>query len=141
MVAREKHGPPTTLANMRRNGVRTVIASCEACGHKADVNVDALPETITSPRQADDCDALTAEVRRWIRDRLPLQEQLGEGRQTRKGQTSELDERLTPKPSSSRVSSQWKSRVKSRRKSTVSLPPTDRPSAHLSPKCVNCRCG
>jgi hypothetical protein len=49
MVAREKHGPPTTLANMRRNGVRTVIASCEACGHKADVNVDALPETIIVP--------------------------------------------------------------------------------------------
>jgi hypothetical protein len=35
-----------------------------------------------------------------------------------KGEISELDERLTPKPSSSRVSSQWKSRVKSRRKST-----------------------
>src|ERR1700735_4309152 len=49
---------------------------------------------------------------------LPLQEQLGERRQTRKGQTSELDERLTPKPSSNRVSSQWKSRVKSQRKST-----------------------
>ena len=31
---------------------------------------------------------------------------------------SELDERLTPKPSSSRVSSRWKSRVKSQRKST-----------------------
>ena len=49
---------------------------------------------------------------------LPLQEQLGEGRQTHKGEISELDERLTPKPSSSRVSSQWKSRVKSQRKST-----------------------
>jgi hypothetical protein len=38
------------------------------------------------------------------------------------GSTLELpssDERLTPKPSSSRVSSQWKSRVKSPRKSTV----------------------
>ena len=55
---------------------------------------------------------------------LPLQEQLGESRQTRKGETSELDERLTPKPSSSRVSSQWKSRVKSRRKSTGDLYPT-----------------
>src|SRR6202021_2261009 len=49
---------------------------------------------------------------------LPLQEQLGESSQTRKGETSELDERLTPNPSSSRVSSQWKSRVKSQRKST-----------------------
>ena len=49
---------------------------------------------------------------------LPLQKQLGESRQTRKGETSKLDERLTLKPSSSRVSSQWKSRVNSRRKST-----------------------
>jgi hypothetical protein len=46
MAAREKPGPPMTLANKRRNGVRTVIATCQACGHKADVNVDALPETI-----------------------------------------------------------------------------------------------
>ena len=50
---------------------------------------------------------------------LPLQEQLGECRQTHKGEISELDERLTSKPSSSRVSSQWKSRVTSQRKSTV----------------------
>jgi 2-iminobutanoate/2-iminopropanoate deaminase len=40
-------------------------------------------------------------------------------RQTRKGETSKLDEPLTPKPSSSRVSSQWKPWVKSRRKSTA----------------------
>ena len=56
--------------------------------------------------------------RNWKRQ-LPLQEQLGESCQTRKGETSKLDERLTPKPSSSRVSSQWKSRVKSQRKSTA----------------------
>jgi hypothetical protein len=49
MAAREKPGPPMTLANMRKNGVRAVIASCQACGHKADVNVDALPETIVVP--------------------------------------------------------------------------------------------
>ena len=42
-------GPPMTLANMRMNGVRAVIATCEACGHKADVNVDALPEGVTVP--------------------------------------------------------------------------------------------
>jgi hypothetical protein len=42
-------GPPMTLANMRANGVRAVIATCEACGHKADVNVDALPENVTVP--------------------------------------------------------------------------------------------
>src|ERR1700723_4415361 len=50
---------------------------------------------------------------------LPLQEQLGESSQTRKGETSRLDEPLTPKPSSSRVSSRWKLRVKSQRKSTA----------------------
>src|SRR5271170_2199615 len=49
---------------------------------------------------------------------LPIQEQLGESRQTGKGETKKLDERLTLKPSSSRVSSQWKSWVSSRRKST-----------------------
>jgi hypothetical protein len=50
MVAREKPGPPMTLANMRRNGVHAVIATCQSCGHNADVNVDALPETIAVPK-------------------------------------------------------------------------------------------
>jgi DNA-directed RNA polymerase subunit RPC12/RpoP len=43
-------GPPMTLANMRQNGVRAVIATCGTCGHKADVNVDALPATIAVPK-------------------------------------------------------------------------------------------
>ena len=38
-----------TLANMRQNGVRMVIASCANCGRQADVNVDALPATLTVP--------------------------------------------------------------------------------------------
>jgi hypothetical protein len=38
-----------TLANMRLNGVRSVTATCQACAHQADVNVDALPETLTVP--------------------------------------------------------------------------------------------
>jgi hypothetical protein len=46
---RAKPGPPMTLGNMRENGVRSVIATCQACGHKADVNVDALPESIVVP--------------------------------------------------------------------------------------------
>jgi DNA replication protein DnaC len=50
---------------------------------------------------------------------LPLQKQLGESRQTHNGEITELDEPLTSKPSSSRVSSQWKSRVNSQRKSTA----------------------
>jgi hypothetical protein len=40
---------PMTLANMRTNGVYSVIASCEGCGHKADVNVDAMAETTFVP--------------------------------------------------------------------------------------------
>jgi DNA-directed RNA polymerase subunit RPC12/RpoP len=40
---------PMTLHNMRKNGVRAVIAACQACGHKVDVNVDALPESIAVP--------------------------------------------------------------------------------------------
>src|ERR1700690_2818529 len=63
---------------------------------------------------------------------LPLQEQLGDSRQTRKGESTELDERLIPKPSSSRVSSQWKSRVSSRRKSTLSGRETSRRSQSLT---------
>jgi hypothetical protein len=38
-----------SLANMRLNGVRMVTASCEARGHKADVNVDTLPESVHVP--------------------------------------------------------------------------------------------
>jgi hypothetical protein len=47
-MARSRAGPPMTLANMRMN-VRAVIATCEACEHAADVNVDALPEGVTVP--------------------------------------------------------------------------------------------
>ena len=41
-----------TLANMRQNGVRAVTATCEACKREAEVNVDALPETMTVQRPA-----------------------------------------------------------------------------------------
>jgi hypothetical protein len=40
---------PMTLRNMRQNGVRAVIATCQVCGHKADVNVDALAGTVIVP--------------------------------------------------------------------------------------------
>jgi hypothetical protein len=39
-----------SLANMRENGVHVVIATCQSCGHKADVNVDALPEAVAVPQ-------------------------------------------------------------------------------------------
>jgi hypothetical protein len=54
---RSKPGPPMTLANMRANGVRAVTATCEACNHQADVSVEAMPETVTVPRQRRTCDA------------------------------------------------------------------------------------
>jgi hypothetical protein len=57
MVAREKPGQ----ANIRRNAVRTVIATCQTCGHQADVNVDAWPETIEVPEEAGSSDAASAE--------------------------------------------------------------------------------
>ena len=46
---RSKPGPPMTLANMHANGIRAVTATCQACGHQADVNIDTLPETLTVP--------------------------------------------------------------------------------------------
>ncbi len=46
---RKNFGPPMSLANMRANGVRAVIATCEACGREADVNVDAVSETTLVP--------------------------------------------------------------------------------------------
>jgi hypothetical protein len=46
---KKNYGSPMTLANMRANGVRAVSATCEACGHTTDVNVDAVPENVTVP--------------------------------------------------------------------------------------------
>ena len=46
---RSNPGPPMALANMRANGVRMVTASCANCGREADVNVDALPESVHVP--------------------------------------------------------------------------------------------
>jgi hypothetical protein len=65
---RSKPGPPMTLANMRENGVRAVIATCEACNHSADVNVDTLPETVTVPKvglslQCNQCGGKTINTR------------------------------------------------------------------------------
>ena len=39
-------GPPMSLRNMRQNDARMVTAICEACGHKADVNVDQLHDEV-----------------------------------------------------------------------------------------------
>src|ERR1700722_9929475 len=64
---------------------------------------------------------------------LPLQEQLSESRQNHQGEIAELDQPLTQKPSSSRVSSQWKPRVKSRRKSTGGPLTANRTLSQLQP--------
>jgi hypothetical protein len=39
-----------SIRNMRENGVRAVIATCQSCNHSADVVVDALPETTFVPQ-------------------------------------------------------------------------------------------
>jgi hypothetical protein len=40
---------PMTLGNMRQHGVRSVDATCEACGHEAVINVDALADEMYVP--------------------------------------------------------------------------------------------
>ena len=55
---------PMTLANMRLNGVRCVIAACANCGRSTDVNVDLLPKLSQSPRPANVSAAAAAAARR-----------------------------------------------------------------------------
>jgi hypothetical protein len=57
---RAPQGPPMTLANMRKNGVRMIWAKCEACGHQADVNVDTLAETLVALRWVNACAVVVA---------------------------------------------------------------------------------
>lgn len=40
---------PMDLSNLRENGARSVEARCEACGHEAIVNCDALPADLPVP--------------------------------------------------------------------------------------------
>jgi len=42
-------GAPMDLANMRANGVRSLLAICLDCSHEATVNVDHLPEHLAVP--------------------------------------------------------------------------------------------
>ena len=42
-------GPPMDLANMRKNGVRSLSAHCLDCHHNATVNVDAYPGELAVP--------------------------------------------------------------------------------------------
>jgi len=42
-------GPPMDLANMRRNGVRSLWAGCLDCHHHATINVDDQPGHLAVP--------------------------------------------------------------------------------------------
>ena len=42
-----------TLGHMRKDGCRTVEATCSACGHTGAVNVDTLPDDMPIPFAAD----------------------------------------------------------------------------------------
>jgi hypothetical protein len=48
MIARYA-GPPMTLGNMRRNGVRALAVSCPACHRSVSVNVDSYPDDLPVP--------------------------------------------------------------------------------------------
>ena len=69
MTPRNKtSGPPMSLANMRQNGVRAVIATCESCNRSADVNVDAMPETVYVPKVGQRLRCSQCGSRRWRPD-------------------------------------------------------------------------
>jgi hypothetical protein len=42
-------GPPMTLANMRKNGVRSLKVTCNICHHSALINVDDFAESLAVP--------------------------------------------------------------------------------------------
>jgi hypothetical protein len=42
-------GPPTDLANMRAQGVRSLAVSCELCHHRAVIIVDRFAATVPLP--------------------------------------------------------------------------------------------
>jgi hypothetical protein len=50
--ARDRDGktiPPMTLANMRANGVRSILATCETCQHEAVLDADQWPDDLPVP--------------------------------------------------------------------------------------------
>jgi hypothetical protein len=51
MAAARFTGPiePMDLANMRRNGVRSLVVQCRQCLHELIMNVDHLPGDFTVP--------------------------------------------------------------------------------------------
>ena len=48
-MANRDRPPPMTLGNMRQNNVSAVVATCLACRHKADVQVDAMADGVLVP--------------------------------------------------------------------------------------------
>jgi hypothetical protein len=50
--ARDRDGsiiPPMSLANMRENGVRRILATCETCQHEAVLDADHWPADLPVP--------------------------------------------------------------------------------------------
>ena len=66
---------PITLGNMRQNGVRKLFATCRACGHHTEVNVDDWPNDVPAPSfgprmRCRKCGNLGADARpNWIERR------------------------------------------------------------------------
>src|SRR6516164_5689354 len=50
-IPKRQPGPPMTLANMRRQGVRKLIAYClnDSCRHQALIDVSAYPDNVEVP--------------------------------------------------------------------------------------------
>ena len=46
---KEYSGPPATLGNIRANGVRSLLVSCNTCTHSAVLNVDRYGDDVFVP--------------------------------------------------------------------------------------------
>jgi hypothetical protein len=44
-----QNDPPTTLGNMRENGVRRLFVSCNCCYHSLELNVDHMLDAVEVP--------------------------------------------------------------------------------------------
>jgi hypothetical protein len=49
MPANRYRGPPMTLANMRKHGVRSLSIACHLCHHQVVMNVDAFGDAVPVP--------------------------------------------------------------------------------------------
>jgi hypothetical protein len=73
MAPREKPGPPMSLRNMHQNGVRAVIAACQACDTRPTSTWTHCPRRSSSQMSAGNSGAANVEGSESIRDRLGIQ--------------------------------------------------------------------